>query len=165
MRTMRIALLALGLLAFADPEPVAAAGFECDRRVAADEPAGVHDIRSVLPIGDALDDPTQLNQAIDTLRKQGVSRTLIVDNLIGAYCPVVAKNTALSDPQKVTRMQQFAGTITRLVYRVENETEIIFNVPFPPAVSDQIQAKAGAAKTTAEVWIADTIETTLKATP
>ncbi len=167
MRCARMKMLALaaGLLAIAGPKPAAAAGFECDWRVAADEPAGVHDIRSILPVGDALDDPIQLNRAIDTLRQQGLSRALIVDNLIGAYCPIVDKNTTLTDSQKVARMQQFAGAITRLVYRVGNETEIIFNVPFPPIVADEIQAKAGAANTTAESWIAGTIESILKPKP
>ena len=34
---------------------------------------------------------------------------LIVDHLIGAYCPLVAADSSLSDKQKADRVRRFAG--------------------------------------------------------
>jgi hypothetical protein len=141
---------------------VRAAGFECGWRPAADEPSQIRDIETLLPVGDAFDQPAKLNAAVDALRQQGLSEVLIVDNLIDAYCPVVAANSALSDAQKTARMRRFAGRVVRFAYRFESADAIILDVPFPPQAVDAINAQAQAAGTTAEAWVAQIVEAQLK---
>lgn len=141
--------------------PAWAAGFECDLVPTADGPPGITDIR-LLWNDDPLDHPAELNAAVDTLRTQGMSRTLIIDNLIAAYCPIVAANSSLADPQKVSRVQSFAARITRIVYAIEDTDEIVLDIPFAPDTVDAIRAKAHASGITAEAWIVETIDAMVK---
>lgn len=161
-RALRTVALPL-LLGFAlQAAPAYAAGFECPSRPVADEPAGIKDIKSLLPVGDPLDNPAQLNTAVATLRGQGLSEGLIIDNLIGAYCPVVAADAALDDTQKTERVRRFASLITGIVFSLGSTDAVLLDVPFAPSVLGQIQAKAKAAGLSAEDWIADTVAAALK---
>src|ERR1700722_18339362 len=56
-------------------------------------------IRALLPAGDALNDPAQLNASISGLKRLGLSNTLVTDHLIGAYCATVAHNSNLSEAE------------------------------------------------------------------
>ncbi len=151
------------LLGFAlQAAPAHAAGFECPSRPVADEPAGIKDIKSLLPVGDPLDNPAQLNTAVATLRGQGLSEGLIIDNLIGAYCPVVAANTTLNDTQKAALVRRFASLITGIVFSLGSTEAVLLDVPLAPSVLSQVQAKAKAAGISPEDWIADTVAAALK---
>ena len=45
----------------------------------------------------------------------GASDTELVNYLIGAYCPVVASMSDLSDAQKTSRVEHFAATVFELL--------------------------------------------------
>jgi len=102
---------------------------------------------------------------VDTLRRQKVSSALIIDNLVGAYCPTVAADAVLTDTQKARRVQQFAVRVTRAVYSVESADDIILDVPFRPGAVDAINAKAQAAGVSPETWVAQTVDSALKSAP
>jgi hypothetical protein len=144
--------LALGFL----PGVAQAAGFACGPRVVADEPASAGDIKAILPTGDALADPTQLNTAIQALSKRGLSKLLIVDNIIAAHCASVAANGELSDAEKRARMLRFSRLATQSVYANDDADKIILDIALPPDVVTAIQVRAKAAGVTAQEWVATT---------
>jgi hypothetical protein len=78
------------------PTP-ARAGFVCPKTIEGTTPGKGAEIRTLLPSGNALDNPAQLRASIDELKRFGLSNTLIIDHLIGAY----AQDVSLSDAQKV----------------------------------------------------------------
>lgn len=137
------------------PGVAQAAGFECGPRVVADEPAGAGNIRAILPTGDALADPTQLGTAIEVLSKRGLSKLLIVDNIIAAHCATVAANGELSDAEKRARMLRFSRLATQTVYANDDADRIILDIALPTDVVTAIQARAKAAGVTAQEWIAN----------
>lgn len=142
-----------------------ASGFECGWQRTADLPAGVQDIASLLPVSNLLDRPGSLNAAVDKLRQQGLSKTQIIDNLIGAYCPLVAKDTALNDAQKTALMQHFSLQATRAVYAIEIADRIFLDVPLAPDVVDAVNAKARAAGISPQDWVAQAIGKVLATQP
>lgn len=142
-----------------------AAAFECPWRPVDAESGRAHDVKSLLPVGDPLDDPGQLAAAVDTLRRQGMSDVLIVDNLIGEYCPVVAADTSLDDAAKATRVRRFASTITNLVYASEDTTDILLTVPLPPAVVDQVRERSKAAGISLQDWMANAVTSAAQGGP
>lgn len=159
----RVIWILLMLASLAPSPAVSAAEFKCDWLPAGDGARTAGEIDTLLPSGDVLDHPEQLDAAIDALRRQGMTKSLIIDNLIGTYCPVVAADSSLTDAQKTGRIRQFAARIAGIVYSVESADEIIFDVPFPPDVADTINARASAAKLTPEGWIAELVGEALKA--
>lgn len=165
MRTATRLLAALSLSTLLIGPGAWAAGFECGGRPTADTPAGVRDITALLPVSDPLDHPASLNAAVDTLRSQGLSKTLIIDNLIGAYCALLAKDTALADAQKTARLRSFSLQATRAVYAIEIADRIILDVPLMPDVVDAVSARARAAGLTPQDWIAQAIAKALAAQP
>jgi hypothetical protein len=57
----------------------------------------------------------QLNATIATLRREGMSKRLIIDHLVGAYCPMVAREAPLTEADKAALVRRFTGQVTRLV--------------------------------------------------
>lgn len=165
MRTASRLLATLSLSSVLIGPAALAAGFECGWRPTADTPAGIQDITSLLPVSDPLDHPASLNAAVDKLRSQGLSKTLIIDNLIGAYCALVAKDTLLNDAQKTARMQNFSLQATRAVYAIEIADRIFLDVPLRPDVVDAVNAKARAAGISPQDWVAQAIGKVLAAQP
>lgn len=119
----------------------------------------------MLPVSDQLDHPASLNATVDKLREQGLSNTMIVDSLIGAYCPLVAKDMMLNDAQKTARMQSFSLKATRAVYAIESAERIFLDVPLRPDVVDAVNAKARAAGLSPQDWVAQAIGKVLAAQP
>ncbi len=165
MRTASRLLATLSLSSTLVGSTAFAAGFECGWRPGADIPAAAQNIASMLPVSDQLDQPASLNAAVDKLRKQGLSNTLIVDGLIGAYCPLVAKDMMLNDAQKTARMQSFSLKATRAVYAIESADYIFLDVPLRPDVVDAVNAKARAAGLSPQDWVAQAIGKVLAAQP
>ena len=159
-RIFRILAVMVSLAAL--PPSASAADFECSWRPVADGPPRVRDVDALIPLGDDLDQPAKLNAAVDTLRKQGMSEGSIIDNLIAAYCPTVAANPALDDRQKTARLRLFAARATGVIYSLEGADEIILDVPFSPQAVDAINAKAQAAGTTAQAWVAQIVNAQLE---
>lgn len=133
--------------------------FECPVKPL--EAAQAAKVKALLPTGDAFADVNQLNTAVTTLRSEGVSNVLIIDNLISAFCGVVAPDTLMTGAQKTARVSRFAANITRAVFSIEGADQIIIDVAFPPSILDAINAKAAAAGLSAEAWIQGAVTTAL----
>jgi hypothetical protein len=103
-----------------------------------------------------------LNVAIGTLRRDGMSKSLIIDHLIGAYCPMIARDAALTDAEKATLVRRFSGEVTRLVYSLESGLDIIINVPLTPDVVDAVNSIAKEQGLSVPAWIAMTIDNALQ---
>jgi hypothetical protein len=79
--------------------------FECPKTIEGTTPDKRAEIRTLLPSENVMDNPVQLNASIDGLKRLGLSRTLIIDHLIGAYCPTVAQNSSLSNAEKAVEVR------------------------------------------------------------
>ena len=111
--------------------------FECTEMIDGQTVAQRAEIKRYLPLGDAMNDPVRLNNSVNGLRKLGLSKAIIINHLIGAYCPVVAQDRSLSFSNKTARVRAFARQVTALVYSEEGISEIILNVTLLGERSDQ----------------------------
>jgi len=107
-------------------------------------------------------DPDRLNATVDTLRRDGMPKSMIIDHLLGAYCPMVAQESSLTEAEKSARLQRFTSQITRLVYRLESGLDIIINVPLTPDVVAVLNATASKQGLSGAAWIAMTVENALQ---
>lgn len=151
----------IGLPGDADPAVAVTSGFECPFMIDGPTTAKAAEIARLLPVGDAMDDPPRLNESIDKLWRFGLSRSLIIDHLIAASCPVVAQNGSLSDGEKAARVRRFARRVTLLVYGEEQASETVLDIALQPDVVDQVNERARKAGQSAEQWIADVVKTAL----
>lgn len=87
------------------PSQAVRARFECPKTIEGTTPDKRAEIRTLLPSENVMDNPVQLNASIDGLKRLGLSRTLIIDHLIGAYCPTVAQNSSLSNAEKAVEVR------------------------------------------------------------
>jgi hypothetical protein len=140
----------------------AAAKFECPSPLKPSAPATLAKITSQLPDRTAMADVGRLTTTIDVLRREGLPKSGIIDDIIGAYCPMVAQEGSLSDTEKTVNVRRFSGQITHLVYSLESGLDIIINVPFTPDVVDAINAKARKQGLSGPAWIAMTVENALQ---
>ena len=140
----------------------AAYAFVCPVKSVGANAAQDQAITQAIPAGDALDDAAKLNAAIAALRAKGVSNAIVVDSLIASYCPVVARNTALSDDGKRVQVRRFAARMVRIVYSLDSVDAVILDVPFRPGVVDAINAKAAAERLSPEAWVANAVDRMLK---
>ncbi len=108
--------------------------------------------------GNPLDNVDRLNAMIDSLRQDGLSKSEIINHLIGAFCPIVAQNASLSNAERTAEVRRFATKITTLVSSYENEVKIIIDVPLKPDVVDAITAMANKEGISAGDWIAKNVE-------
>jgi hypothetical protein len=150
-----------GLAVFSVPS-YAAAKFECPSPFKPTTPATLTEIRSQLPDGKAMADVGRLTATIDILRRKGMPKSLIIDHLIGAYCPMVVQESSLTEAEKAASVRRFSGQITHLVYSLESGLDIMINVPFTPDVVDAINAKARKQGLSGPAWIAMTVENALQ---
>jgi hypothetical protein len=157
-----VSLALLGLSISVEPARAVNTTFECPRTFAPSSPAKRQNVQRLLPEGDPLDDVDRLNATIDALRRDGLSRSQIINHLIGAFCPVVAQNTSLSDAEKVEHVRLFAGKIAAIVSSYENETRIIIDVPLKPDVVDAVTTIAHKDGVSVGDWIARTVEAGLR---
>ena len=96
----------------------------------------------MLPDGNAMANIERLNATIGTLRQDGMSKSQIIEHLVGAYCPMVAQESSLTEAEKTARLQHFTGQITQLVYGLESGLDIIIHVPLTPDVVTVLNATA-----------------------
>src|SRR5439155_15894242 len=104
---------------------VAADKFECPSPFKPNTPAKLEQIKGLLPNASVAVNINQLSDTIAALRREGMSKRLIVDHLIGAYCPMVAQEASLTDTEKAARVARFSGQVTRLVYSLESGLDVI----------------------------------------
>ena len=152
-----IALLTLTMV------PVTAAqAFECPNPFAPNAPARLEQIKGLLPDLGAMGNIGQLTAAINTLRREGMSKNLIIDHLIGAYCPMVTQGSSQPEAEKAALVRRFSGQVTRLVYSLESGLEIIVKVPLTPDIADAVNTVAKKQGLSAPAWIAMAIDHALQ---
>ena len=158
--------LPLGFVIFGlmlSPVPSAAVEkLNCPFIFTSSTPSMLERIRALLPDANAMGSVGQLNSTIDTLRREGMAKSQIVSDLVGAYCPMVAQESSLTEAEKVTKVRRFAGQITQLVYSLESGLDVIINVPLTPDVVDALNATARKQGLSSSAWIAMTVENALQ---
>lgn len=91
-----------------------------------------------------------------------MSKSLVIDHLVGAYCLMIIREAPLSEADKAALVRRFAGQVTRLVYSLESGLDIIINVPLTPDVVDMVNSVAKKQGLSGPAWIAMTIEYALQ---
>ena len=154
--------LSVSLCTFLALPALGAVQFQCPSFSNASNPAKLEQIRGLLPKADAMANDEQLSTLIASLRRDGMSKSLIIDHLVGAYCPMVVREAALDDTEKAARVRRFAGQVTRLVYSLASGLDIIVNVPLTPDIVDSVNSVAKEQGLSGPAWIAMTIDNALQ---
>jgi len=141
---------------------VGADKFECPSPFKPNTAANLEQIKGLLPSTSAMSDINQLNATIAALRRDGMSKRLIIDHLIGAYCPMVAQEASSTAAEKAALVRRFSGQVTRLVYSLESGLDIIINVPLTPDIVDAVNDIAKKQGLSGPAWIAMTIDDALQ---
>ena len=141
---------------------VAADKYACPSPFKPNTPAKLEQVKGLLPGTSAMPDINQLNIIIAALRREGMSRRLIVDHLIGAYCPMVVEDASLTEADQAARVARFSGQVTRLVYSLESALDVIINVPLTPDIVEAVNDMAKKQGLTGPAWIAMTIDDALQ---
>jgi hypothetical protein len=155
-------LLSLTLFSLTLAPAVAAENFECPSPFKPNTPSKLEEIKGLLPNVNAMADIGQLNVTIDTLRREGMPKNLIIDHLIGAYCPMIAREASLTESEKAALVRRFSGQVTQLVYSLESGLDIIINVPLTPDIVDAVNSIARKQGLSGPAWIAMTIDNALQ---
>jgi hypothetical protein len=135
--------------------PTDATALTCPDAAAANVPGGAP------PLGDlyaGANDGTasyRLGELVTELRKTGMRPALIVDHLVGGYCPLVAADGSLSDKQKADRVRHFAQLLTGLAYGPPDpaEEEVLVQTAITPGLLSQVDQAAGRAGVSRDEWI------------
>lgn len=154
--------LSLALSALAVLPAVGAEQFQCPSPSNLNNPAKLEQIRGLLPDVNTMTNIQRLSATIATLQRDGMSKSLIIDHLVGAYCPMVIRDAPLSEAEKAALVRRFAGQVTRLVYSLESGLDIIINVPLTPDVVDAVNSVAKKQGLSGPAWIAMTIDYALQ---
>ncbi len=157
-----VLLLSLAFSMLTIVPAVGADKFECPFPFKPNTPAKLEQIKGLLPGANAMSDINQLSATIATLRREGMSKRLMVDHLIGAYCPMVAQEASLTDAEKAARVARFSGQVTQLVYSLESGLDVIINVPLTPDIVDAVNDIAKKQGLSGPAWIAMTIDDALQ---
>src|SRR5271170_4471684 len=91
----------------------AAEKFECPLPVKPISPAKLQEIQRLLPDVSAMADIGRLNATVSTLRCDGMPKSLIIDHLVGAYCPLVARESSFTEAEKSAHLRSFTGQVTQ----------------------------------------------------
>jgi hypothetical protein len=163
-RSAVIVSLALsGLVLAAMPCAGAAAEkIECPLAVKPTTPAELQQIQGLLPDASAMADIGRLNATVSALRRDGMPKSLIIDHLVGVYCPMVAQESSLTEAEKTARLRRFTGQVTQLVYSLESGLDVIVNVPLTPDIVAVLNATASKQGLSGAAWIAMTVENALQ---
>jgi hypothetical protein len=155
-------LLSLTLYTLTLVPAVAADKFKCPSPFKPNTPAKLEEIKGLLPNVHAMADIGQLNVTIGTLRREGMPKNLIIDHLIGAYCPMIDREASLTEAEKAALVGRFSGQVTRLVYSLESGLDIIINVPLTPDIVEAVNSIARKQGLSGPAWIAMTIDNALQ---
>ena len=154
--------LSLTLCAFMALPALGAGQFQCPSFSRPNDPAKLEQIRGQLPNADTMMNIERLSATIASLRRDGMSKSLIIDHLVGAYCPMVVREAAVDDTEKAALVQRFTGQVTRLVYSLESGLDIIVSVPLSPDIVDTVNSVAKTQGLSGPAWIAMTIDNALQ---
>ncbi|UVF21424.1 ribbon-helix-helix domain-containing protein [Microvirga terrae] len=152
--------LIVALMSLAGPgnaliAPAGAAAFTCPE-TSPDGASGPSLPRADLYSGaDDITAGNRLGELMAILRSSGLKPALIVDRLIGEYCPLVAADAALSDRQKADRVRRFARLVTGMAYMPADpgEVEVLVQTALSPGLLDQVDEAAGRAGMSRDAWI------------
>ena len=97
----------------------------------------------------------------------GVSDGELSDDLVAAYCPVLATDAELSFEQKQSRLSAFLSSVTNILAQGQMPTgsKVLLQVGVPQSVVTEVDAAARAAKQTRDQWIEKALEAAVKAAP
>ena len=145
--------------------PVRAAAFTCPDTTAPDMRGPAPSLTDLYSGANDVTASKRLGELMADLRKSGMKPALMVDHLIGAYCPLVAADDTLSDKQKVERVRRFAQLVTGLAYVAPDpdEVDVLVQTALAPALLSQIDQAASRAGLSREEWIERAIERQLTA--
>jgi hypothetical protein len=135
--------------------PADAVAFTCPETVTSDAPrntsppSGPYSGATDLTVGN------RVTELVADLRKSGMKPALIVDHLVGAYCPLVASDGSLTDRQKADRVRRFARQVTGLAYGQsgQDELDVLVDVPLMPPLLSQVDQAAAGAGISRDAWI------------
>jgi hypothetical protein len=164
-QVLLVSLVAIVGIEGAFMAPVRAAAFTCPDATSADMRGPAPALADLYSGADDVTASRRLGELMADLRRSGMKPALIVDRLIGAYCPLVAADATLSDKQKVDRVRRFAQLVTGLAYvpRDPDEVDVLVQTALPPALLGQVDRAAGQAGISREEWIERAIERQLTA--
>jgi hypothetical protein len=138
------------------------AAFVCPETNSNLKPEELARIRNLLPTGNMLEYPAQLSASITELKRLGLSRAMIVDHLVGAYCPAIAQRGSLSDAQKTEDVRLYASRVTAYVYGEGHVDDIVMTVLLKPSDADRVNAAARKNGVSVEKWLSTAVESALK---
>jgi hypothetical protein len=141
---------------------VAAEKFECPLAAKPTTPAKLQQIQRLLPDVGATADIGRLNATVSALRQDGMPKSLIIEHLVGVYCPMVAQESSLTEAEKTAHLRRFTGQVTQLVYSLESGLDVIVNVPLTPDIVAVLNATASKQGLSGAAWIAMTVENALQ---
>jgi hypothetical protein len=129
-------------------------------------PAALKDPSSLKDLYAGATDATadnRLNELMAAFRASGTKPAFIVDDLVSAYCPLVAADTSLSDEQKVDRVRRFARQVTGLAYGfpAPDEVEVLVDIPLAPSILGQVDQAAARAGMSRDAWLALAVKRSL----
>lgn len=135
--------------------PTHAAAFTCPDTVTSREPKTTSSLSALYAGADDVTASNRLSELMTDLRKSGMKPALIVDHLVGAYCPLVANDNSLSDKQRADRVRRFARQVTGLAYGPsdQDELDVLVEVPLMPTLLSQIDQAAAGAGISRDAWI------------
>ena len=135
--------------------PADAAAFTCPESVTSDAPRNSPPLNALFSGATDLSAGNRVDELVTDLRKNGMKPALIVDHLVGAYCPLVANDGSLSDTQKADRVRRFARQVTGLAYGPsdQGELDVLVDVPLMPMLLGQVDQAAAKAGISRDTWI------------
>ena len=135
--------------------PADAATFTCPETVTSDVPGDASPLSGLFSGATDLTASNRVSELVTDLRKTGMKPALIVDRLVGAYCPLVANDGSLSDKQKADRVRRFARQVTGLAYGPsdQGELDVLVDVPLMPTLLGQVDQAAAGAGMSRDAWI------------
>ena len=132
-----------------------AAAFTCPDNTASDAPKTPSPLNNLYSGANDITASNRLSELMTDLRTSGMKPALVVDHLVGAYCPLVAADSSLSDKQKADRVRRFARQVTGVAYGPsdQDEVDVLVEVPLMPALLGQIDQAAARAGISRDAWI------------
>lgn len=161
-QALLFASLSVGVIASAS---VHAASFTCPDTSASGMAGKASSLDGLYAGATDADASKRLGELMTDLRKSGLKPSMIVDHLVGAYCPLVAADTSLSDEQKTNRVRDFAQQVTGLAYMPSQTDEVDVLVPtsLPPDLLTQVDQAAKRSGISRDEWITQAIRRQLTA--
>ncbi|ANY77213.1 hypothetical protein BB934_02445 [Microvirga ossetica] len=135
--------------------PADAAAFICPDTMTSDAPRNAPPLSDLYSGANNLAGGNRVGELVADLRKSGMKPALIVDHLVGAYCPLVANDGSLSDKQKADHVRRFARQVTGLAYGSsdQGELDVLVDVPLMPTLLGQVDQAAAGAGMSRDAWI------------